>query len=125
MDPIKLAGIRDWPSPTTVKQTRSFLGFGNYYRRFISRFAEIARPLHELTKKDKIWNWTNECQTAFETLKEHFSTAPVLTMPDTTKPFILETDASKWAIGATLLQKQDDEQIHPCGYLSHALTQTE
>jgi hypothetical protein len=125
MDPIKLAGIRDWPSPTTVKQTRSFLGFGNYYRRFISGFAEIARPLHELTKKDKIWNWTNECQTAFETLKECFSTAPVLTMPDTTKPFILETDASKWAIGATLLQKQDDGQLHPCGYLSHALTQTE
>jgi hypothetical protein len=53
MDPIKLTGIRDWPSPTTVKQTRSFLGFGNYYRRFISGFAEIARPLHELTKKDK------------------------------------------------------------------------
>jgi hypothetical protein len=85
MDPIKLAGIRDWPSPTTVKQKRSFLGFGNYYRRFISGFAEITRPLHELTKKDKIWNWTNECQTAFETLKEHFSTAPVLTMPDTMK----------------------------------------
>jgi hypothetical protein len=125
MDPIKLAGIRDWPSPTTVKQTRSFLGFGNYYRRFISGFTEIARPLHELTKKDKIWNWTNECQTAFETLKERFSTAPVLTMPDTTKPFILETDASKWAIGATLLQKQEDGQLHPCGYLSHALTQTE
>jgi hypothetical protein len=125
MDPIKLAGIRDWPSPTTVKQTQSFLGFGNYYRRFISGFAEIARPLHELTKKDKIWNWTNECQTTFETLKERFSTAPVLTMPDTTKPFILETDASKWAIGATLLQKQEDGQLHPCGYLSHALTQTE
>jgi hypothetical protein len=125
MDPIKLAGIRDWPSPTTVKQTRSFLGFGNYYRRFISGFAEIARPLHELTKKDKIWNWTNECQTTFETLKERFSTAPVLTMPDTTKPFILETDASKWAIGATLLQKQDNGQLHPYGYLSHALTQTE
>jgi hypothetical protein len=125
MDPIKLAGIRDWPSPTTVKQTRSFLGFGNYYRRFISGFAEMARPLHELTKKDKIWNWTNECQTVFETLKERFSTAPVLTMPDTTKPFILETDASKWAIGATLLQKQEDGQLHPCGYLSHALTQTE
>ena len=56
---------------------------------------------------------------------ERFSTTPVLTMPDTTKPFILETDASKWAVGATLLQKQDDGQIHPCGYLSHALTQTE
>jgi hypothetical protein len=124
MDLIKLAGIRDWPSPTTVKQTRSFLGFGNYYRRFISRFAEIARPLHELTKKGKIWNWTNECQTTFETLKERFSTAPVLIMPDTTKPFVLETDASKWAIGAMLLQKQEDGQIHLCGYLSHTLMQT-
>ena len=62
MDPIKLAGIRDWPSPMTVKQTRSFLGFGNYYRRFISGFAEIARPLQDLTKKKKIWNWTNKCQ---------------------------------------------------------------
>ena len=78
MDPTKLAGIRDWPSLTTVKQTQSFLGFRNYYRR-ISGFAEIARPLHNLTKKNKIWNWTNECQKAFETLKDHFSTAPVLT----------------------------------------------
>ena len=58
-------------------------------------------------------------------LKECFSTAPVLSMPDMTKPFILEMDASKWAIGAMLLQKQEDGQIHPCGYLSHALTQTE
>ena len=58
-------------------------------------------------------------------LKEHFSTTPVLSILDTTKPFILEMDASKWAIGATLLQKQEDGQIHPCRYLSHALTQTE
>ena len=57
-------------------------------------------------------------------LKECFSTAPVLSMPDMTKPFILEMDASKWAIGAMLLQKQEDGQIHPCRYLLHALTQT-
>ena len=56
MDPIKLARIRDWPTPTTVKQVRSFLGFGNYYRRFISGMAHIAQPLNDLTKKDKIWN---------------------------------------------------------------------
>src|SRR6202041_2736205 len=125
MDPIKLAGIRDWPSPTTVKQTRSFLGFRNYYRRFISGFAEIARPLHELTKKDKIWNWTNECQTAFETLKERLHLPPVLRPRDTTKPFRLETDASKWAIGSTLLQKQEDGQLLASGYLSPTGTQTE
>ncbi len=54
MDPIKLARIRDWPTPTTVKQVRSFLGFGNYYRKFISRFAHLTRPLHDLTKKNKL-----------------------------------------------------------------------
>ena len=125
MDPIKLSGIRDWPPPTTVKQTRSFLGFGNFYRKFISRFAHIARPLHDLTKKNKTWEWTKECQDAFDTLKEKFTTAPVLTMADVDKPFILETDASKWAIGATLMQKDSNGDLHPCGFLSHALTPTE
>ena len=84
MDPIKLAGIRDWPNLTTVKQTCSFLGFGNYYRQFISGFAHLAQPLHDLTKKNKIWDWTPECQVAFKLLKEWFTTAPVLMMPDIT-----------------------------------------
>src|SRR6266550_1383944 len=78
-DPIKLAGIRDWPTPMTVKQVRSFLGFGNYYRKFISGFAHLARPLHELTKKNKIWTWTVECQIAFDLLKERFVTITVWT----------------------------------------------
>jgi RNase H-like domain found in reverse transcriptase/Integrase zinc binding domain/Reverse transcriptase (RNA-dependent DNA polymerase) len=125
MDPIKLAGIRDWPTPTTVKQVRSFLGFGNYYRRFIAGFAHLARPLHDLTKKNKIWVWTAECQAAFELLKERFTSAPVLMMPDVTKQFFLQTDASDRAIGAVLMQKDDNGDLHPCGYLSHALTPTE
>ncbi len=104
MDPIKLAGIRDWPTPTTVKQVRSFLGFGNYYRKFISGFAHLARPLHELTKKNKIWTWTVECQVAFDLLKERFTSAPVLQMPDVNLPFILQTDASDRTIGAVLMQ---------------------
>ena len=122
MDPLKLAGIRDWPVLTTVKQIRSFFGFGNFYRRFISGFAHIAQPLHDLTRKNKIWEWTTECQVVFELLKEKFSTAPVLQMPDVSKPFTLETDASKWAVGACLMQKDENGQLHPCGYLSHALT---
>ena len=90
MDPLKLAGIREsWPVPTTVKQVRSFLGFGNFYRRFISGFAHIARPLHDLTRKSRIWEWTNKCQVAFELLKEKFSTAPVLQMPNISKLFTL------------------------------------
>jgi hypothetical protein len=125
MDLLKLAGIRDWPVPETIKQTRSFLGFGNFYRRFISGFAHIARPLHDLTKKNKPWEWTAECQVAFELLKEKFSSAPILQMPDVSKPFTLETDASKWAVGACLMQKDDNGQLHPCGFLSHALTPTE
>jgi hypothetical protein len=69
MNPTKLAGIRNWPAPTNVKGVQSFLGFGNFYRRFIRHFAEIARPLNALTKKDQLFEWTTECQEAFDALK--------------------------------------------------------
>ena len=87
MDPLKLGGIRDWPIPNTVKQVRSFLGFGNFYRRFIHHFSKLARPLNDLTKKDKIFEWTDECQSAFDTLKKKFTEEPVLMIPDHSKPF--------------------------------------
>jgi Reverse transcriptase (RNA-dependent DNA polymerase) len=61
MDAVKLGGIRDWPIPTTLKQTQSFLGFGNFCRKFISHYSELARPLNNLTKKDKKFEWTTEC----------------------------------------------------------------
>ena len=102
MDEAKLKGIKDWPTPSTVKGVRSFLGFGNFYRRFISHYSDIARPLNDLTKKDKRWEWSEECQKAFETLKEKFAEAPVLLMPDHSKPFTIESDASKFATGAVL-----------------------
>jgi len=89
MDPAKLEGIRDWPTPTTVKQVRSFLGFGNFYRKFIGHYADITRPLNDLTKKDLVWNWTDTCQEAFEKLKEEYQKAAVLLMPDLTKLFIV------------------------------------
>ena len=69
MDPVKLGGIRDWPTPMTVKQVPSFLGFGNFYRKFISHYSDLARSLNDLTKKDKKFEWTTECQEAFDTLK--------------------------------------------------------
>ena len=69
MDPVKLGGIRDWPTPTTVKQVRSFLGFGNFYRKFISHYSDLVQPLNNLTKKDKKFEWTTECQDAFDILK--------------------------------------------------------
>ena len=68
MDPAKITGVRDWPTPTTVKQVRSFLGFCNFYRAFIRGFSHLAKPLNNLTKKDTPWTWGQEQQTAFDTL---------------------------------------------------------
>ena len=82
MDPGKLKGIQEWPVPTTVKQTRAFLGFGNFYRRFIRKFSDVARLLNDLLKKDKTFEWTAECQRSFDELKKRFTEEPVLTMPD-------------------------------------------
>ena len=70
MDPGKFAGIRDWPIPTTVKENRKFLGFGNYYQRFIQHFSNLAKPLNNLLKKDQPFTWTPACQEAFDDLKK-------------------------------------------------------
>src|SRR6202522_3523501 len=125
MDPIKLGGIRDWPIPTTVKQVRSFLGFGNFYKRFIHRFSELARPLNDLTKKDKKFEWTNECQDAFDTLKKKFTEEPVLMIPDHSRPFQIESDASKVATGAVLTQLDSNGDRHPCSFISKTFSPTE
>jgi RNase H-like domain found in reverse transcriptase/Reverse transcriptase (RNA-dependent DNA polymerase) len=125
MDPTKLAGIKDWPAPTNVKGVRSFLGFGNFYRRFIRHFAELARPLKDLTQKDKVFDWTSECQTVFDVLKERFGKSPVLLMPDPAKSFVIESDASKFATGAVLRQKDENGDWHPCGFISHLFDATQ
>ena len=94
MDPVKIQGVSNWPSPTCVKEVQSFLGFVNFYRRFILDFAGIARPLHDLTKKDMVWTWDVEHEAAFEALKTRVTSAPVLLFPDDTKPFKVEADSS-------------------------------
>jgi len=104
MDPTKLKGIKDWPEPTTVKQTRSFLGFGNFYQRFIRKYSDVTRPMNELLQKDRQFEWTPEAQKAFDELKKRFTEEPVLIMPDASKPFQIECDASKYASGAVLTQ---------------------
>ena len=104
MDLIKLKGIQDWPTPSTVKQVQSFLGFRNFYRKFIKKFSELAQPLNNLLKKDKKFKWTQECQKVFDTLKEKFTAEPVLMMPDQSRPYQIEADASKYASGAVLTQ---------------------
>ena len=103
MDDSKVNAIRDWPIPRTVRDIQSFLGTGNFYRRFIENFSLIARPLHNLIKKDEKWNWTKECQDAFERLKRIFTSHPVLIYPDLIQPYQLVTDASLIAYGGVLL----------------------
>ena len=125
MDPTKLLGIAEWPILTKVKDVHSFLGFANYYRRFIGDYSNIARPLIDLTKKEKQWNWTTSCQIAFNKLKEEFAKELVLTLPDLDKPFTIATDASKDASGGILLQADSNGEWHPCSYLSQSFSPAE
>lgn len=124
-DPVKVEGVGNWPVPTTLKQLRSFLGFVNYYRRFIFNFSHIARPLHDLLRKDVTWKWEKEQQEAYEVLKAAMLSAPVLAHPDPTKQFLLETDASNVAYGAVLSQQQEDDKWHPVAFLSRSLAPAE
>ena len=108
MDPVKLTAIRNWKPPASVKGIRSFLGFANFYHKFIPNFSHVVAPLNLLTRKDQPWNWTPLQQRAFDTLQTAFSSGPVLSIPDVTHPFSIMTDASLFAAGAILLQ--DDLQ---------------
>ena len=109
MDLMKLVGTQDWPAPTNVKVVRSFLGFGNFYRRFISHFVELVHPMNKLTKKTKAFEWSTECQTVFKALKVKFTESLVLLMPDPMKPFTIKSDMSKFTTGAVLRQKMGME----------------
>ena len=104
-DPTKVQAILNLAPPKTVKQTQSFLGLANFYRRFIKNFAFIAKPLHDLTKPKTPFVWTDTHQKAFEELKSLLSTSPIRHYPNTMDPFLLFTDASSTALGAILCQK--------------------
>jgi hypothetical protein len=112
MDPAKLSGIQDWPTPTSVKQVRGFIGFANFCRRFIKKFSELVLPLNKLLQKDTKFDWNDQCQEAFETLKGQFLQEPMLMMPDHSKPFQIKSDASKYAAGAVLTQMDINTQGH-------------
>ncbi|KAI5743998.1 hypothetical protein M8J77_024652 [Diaphorina citri] len=123
-DPKKIEAVKSWPIPKDKHEVRSFLGLVSYYRRFIKGFADIARSLHRLTEKGKAFVWTEECNLSFETLKSELCKAPILRYPVAGKPFVLDTDASQFAIGAVLSQVTDGIET-PVAYFSKALSKPE
>ncbi|GAB5407488.1 MAG: hypothetical protein Aurels2KO_57190 [Aureliella sp.] len=120
----KVQAIRDWEPLTSVPEVRSFLGMVSYYRRFIRQFSKVAAPIQKLVKKDQPWEWGAEQEAAFAALKESLTTAPVLLIPDPDKPYVVVTDASDFALGATLMQEADDG-LQPVAFLSRSLNSAE
>lgn len=121
MDEDKIKAIVKRLPPKNVKEVQSFLGICNYYRRFIKDYARISAPISKLVRKDIIFNWNEECQVAFEELKKSLTSQPVLRQPDLEKEFLLYTDASNYAIGAVLSQKDEENREYVISYASRLL----
>ena len=109
--------------PSNIAEVRTFCGLASYYRTFVCNFAAIARPLHSLTKRGAVFEWTSECEHAFQQLKQALTSAPILVAPCDGQ-YVLDTDASDTALGAVLQQEQGGK-LHVIGYASRTLTPAE
>src|SRR5258705_6110850 len=125
MDPKKTKAVKEWGTPKNVKDVQAFLGFANFYRRFIRGFSALASPLSALTKKDKPFLWTTQTESAFQALKQAFTTAPILQHFDPEKPIIVETDASDYVSAGILSQKDEEGRLHPIAFFSKKHTPAE
>jgi len=110
--------------PTNISEVQTFCGLASYYRTFVQDFAKLAKPLHNLTRKNATFVWNQECETAFQALKERLISAPILVPARDEDKYVLDTDASDRALGAVLQQEQDG-QLRVIGYASRALTNAE
>jgi hypothetical protein len=124
-DPSKITMAVDWPKPNNVKNVQEFLGFCNFYWRFIPSYSRIAKPLFDLLHKDKNWEWSEKTQEAFDGLKNTLKSAPVLMQPNTKEGFSLECNASDYATGAILSQTGPDGKLHPVAFYSKSLSPAE
>ncbi|KAF8830708.1 hypothetical protein HHX47_DHR2000968 [Lentinula edodes] len=126
MDPEKVKAVMDWPKPRTVKELQAFLGFANFYRRFIDNYSGITKVFTKLLRKDSVWNWTPQCSSAFELLKSAFSEAPVLGHYNPDLPVVLECDASDLAIAGILSQLDPETgEIHPIAFHARSMISAE
>ncbi|QRW21225.1 Retrotransposable element Tf2 protein [Rhizoctonia solani] len=122
VDQSKVTDAMDWSTPKNVKNVQEFLGFVNFYRRFIPNFGNMAQPLYNLLKKDSVWKWDLAEQQSFEGLKKCLTSAPLLLQPDTTRQFYVECNASDYATGAILSQRNSEGKLAPVAYLSKSLS---
>ncbi|KAK4511130.1 uncharacterized protein ATC70_012342 [Mucor velutinosus] len=127
----KVKAVQEWPTPSNVQEVRQFMGLAQHYRRFIKAFAHIAAPLTNLTQgsgpKKRAIEWTDACESSFQQLKQLLISAPVLMVPDMSKPFRIETDSSDFGVGGVLLQPGDGDskQWHPVAFESKKLSLAE
>ncbi|GKD16964.1 retrotransposon protein, putative, ty3-gypsy subclass [Tanacetum coccineum] len=128
VDPGKIEAVKNWEAPRTPSEVRSFLGLAGYYRRFIENFSKIAKSLTILTQKNKKYNWGEEQENAFQTLKDKLCNAPVLALPDRPKDFVVYCDASCLGLGYVLMQggkiityASRQLKIHEKNYTTHDL----
>jgi hypothetical protein len=128
MDPIKIQGMKNWKWPTTLKEVQAFLSFLNFYQMYIHGFSILATPLNALVAhciKGGKFYWNDEHKAAFHTLIDAVCTAPVLRQPWFNNQFIVNCDASTFAIGAILQQKDEKDKLHPVAFLSWTLYATQ
>ncbi|KAK7929110.1 hypothetical protein WMY93_005505 [Mugilogobius chulae] len=125
-DPSKIQAVADWPRPQNRKQLQRFLGFANFYRRFVRNYSQLASPLTRLTSSNLSFIWDLDTEQAFQNLKRQFTSAPVLVHPDPALQFIVEVDASDSGVGAVLSQRSpSDQKLHPCAFFSRKLSSAE
>ncbi|ERF69956.1 hypothetical protein EPUS_08767 [Endocarpon pusillum Z07020] len=125
MDESKVKAVQDWPQPKNVKEIQSFLGFANFYRRFIEGYSKITAPLTSMTKKDQPFHWGIEAESSFQELKRRFTSAPILATFDPERQIVLETDASDYAIGMCISQPDDEGRLRPVAFYSRKMIPAE
>ncbi|GMF37505.1 unnamed protein product [Phytophthora fragariaefolia] len=124
-DPGKVRVINEWPTPSNVKELRQFLGLATYLCKYVSNYAGKIRPLSQLLKKDAAWDWTAECQQAFDEVKQGLTEAPILAVADQDRPFDVVCDASDFAIGCALMQHDHEGRDRVVYYQSRQLKPVE